>query len=116
MSNIERYGSGPRWSDVVVHNGVAKWVEVAADPELDIAGQIGQVFEQIDQTLSQLQSRREQVLEVMIFLADLGDAKVLNAQWDKWVVPGHAPIRACVGAALSGGLKIEVVVTAAVDR
>lgn len=115
MSAIARHGAGSRWSDIVVHNGVARWVEVADNPSQDTAGQIAQILAQIDATLTRVGSKREQLLEVLIFLTDLADAKTLNAQWDAWVIPGHAPIRACVGAALSGGYLVEMVVVAAVD-
>ena len=58
---------------------------------------------------------RERVLQVMIYLADLADAPTLNRLWDAWVVPGQAPSRACVQAGLSGSLKVEMLVLAAVD-
>ena len=29
MSEIQRFGNSKRWADVVVHRGVAHWVEVA---------------------------------------------------------------------------------------
>jgi hypothetical protein len=48
MSGIERIGSSRRWSDVVIHNGVSHWVEVAEDPTQDARGQVAQVLAQID--------------------------------------------------------------------
>jgi len=44
MSGIRRYGTSTRWADVVVHRGVAYWVEVAEDMSLDARGQISQVL------------------------------------------------------------------------
>jgi enamine deaminase RidA (YjgF/YER057c/UK114 family) len=114
MSEIRRLGAGPRWSDVVVHAGVARWVEVAADSALDAAGQVRQVLEQIDATLADLGASRERLLQITIYLADLADAPALNRLWDAWVVPGQAPSRACVQAGLSGTLKVEMIVLAAV--
>ena len=35
MSEIQRHGTSKRWADVVVHRGVADWVEVAEDTSLD---------------------------------------------------------------------------------
>ena len=115
MSDIQRYGESKRWSDVVVHNGVAYWVEVAEDPTQDAAGQVQQVLSQIDATLSQIGSRRERLLQITIYLADLTDAPALNAVWDAWIPAGHAPVRACVQAGLSPGYRVEMVITAAVD-
>jgi hypothetical protein len=51
MSEIQRYGDSKRWADVVVHRGVAHWVEVAEDLSLDSRGQIAQVLGQINATL-----------------------------------------------------------------
>ncbi|HTN76119.1 MAG TPA: RidA family protein, partial [Pirellulaceae bacterium] len=111
----ERLGAGPRWSDVVIHAGVARWVEVADDPTLDAREQIRQVLAQIDGTLTSFGSQRSRLLQVVIYLADLADAAVLNEQWDAWIIAGQAPSRACVQAGLSGNYRIEMVLTAAVD-
>lgn len=114
MNTIQRFGSSSLWSDVVVHQNVAYWVEVAEDRKLDARGQIEQVLAQIDVTLAQLGSARTDLLQVLIYLADLVDAPTLNEVWRAWVPPGHAPIRACVQAGLSSGYRVEMVITAAV--
>jgi hypothetical protein len=44
MSSIQRIGDSPRWSDIVIHNGVAQWVEVANDMSVDARSQIAQVL------------------------------------------------------------------------
>jgi enamine deaminase RidA (YjgF/YER057c/UK114 family) len=113
MSQIQRYGSSRRWADVVVHRGVAHWAEVAEDLSLDARGQIAQVLSQIDATLVAIHSDRTQLLQVLIYLADLGDAATLNELWDAWVPGGHPPVRAMVEVGLGNGCKIELVVTAA---
>ena len=114
MNTVTRLGTSPRWSDVVIHAGVARWVEVAEDASQDARGQIAQVLAQIDATLAQIKSDRTQLLAVLIFLADLGDAPLLNELWDAWVEKRQPPIRACVQAGLSGGCRVEMVLTAAV--
>jgi enamine deaminase RidA (YjgF/YER057c/UK114 family) len=116
MNEILRIGQSRRWSDVVIHAGVARWVEVAEDATADARGQIQQVLNQINTTLTQISSDRTRLLEVLIFLADLSDAAVLNELWDQWVPEKHPPIRACVQAGLGAGLRVEMVVTAAVDK
>ena len=113
MTDIVRVGTSQRWSDVVIHANVARWVEVTETPGADARSQIGQVLQQIDATLAQIGGDRSQVLEVLIFLADLGDAPILNELWDAWVPRGHAPIRACVQAGLAAGYRVEMIVTAA---
>jgi enamine deaminase RidA (YjgF/YER057c/UK114 family) len=114
MSHIVRLGNSRRWSDVVIHGGIARWVEVAEDTSADARSQIAQVLHQIDATLVQIGSDNTRLLEVLIFLADWNDAPILNELWDDWVPRGHAPIRACVQAGLAEGLRVEMLVIATV--
>lgn len=116
MSEIVRYGEARRWADMVVHRGTAHWVEVADDAAADVRRQIAQVLSQIDATLTTLGSDRTRLLQILVYLADLNDAPILNELWDAWVPSGHAPVRACVQAGLWGTLRVEMVVTAAVPE
>ena len=116
MDGIRRYGNSSRWADVVVHRGVAYWVEVAEEMSLDIRGQIAQVFAQIDAMLEMLQSDRTRLLQVLVYIADLSDAEVLNELWDAWVPAEHPPVRAMVQVGLGKACKVEMVVTAAVPE
>ncbi len=83
-NHIQRIGESLRWSDVVIYNGTARWVEVANDMTEDVRSQVAQVLQQIDSTLEQIGSDRHSLLEIMIYLADLADAAVLNDLWDAW--------------------------------
>ncbi len=114
MSELRRMGVTQRWSDVVIHGATAHFVEVAADSSLDARGQIAQVLAQIDQTLASIGSERAKLIQVLIYLADLSNAPVLNELWDAWVALGCPPVRACVQAGLARGYYVEMVVTAAV--
>lgn len=113
---IRRYGSSPRWADVVVHRGVAHWVEVAEDSTRDARGQTEQVLAQIDATLAMLRSDRTRLLQILIYVADGQDKPAINEVWDAWVPAGHPPVRAMVQAGLGGGYRVEMVVTAAAGR
>lgn len=113
MSNIQRHGVTRRWSDAVVHNGVAHFVEVADDPAQDIQGQVAQVLAQIEGRLALIGSDKTRLLQVLIYLADLKDAAALNVLWDAWVPEGHAPARACVQCGLAPKYLVEMVITAA---
>jgi enamine deaminase RidA (YjgF/YER057c/UK114 family) len=115
VSEIQRFGSSHRWADVVVHRGVAHWVEVAEDPSLDARGQIAQVLAQIDATLDTIQSDRTRLLQVLVYIADMSDADVLNELWDAWVPADHPPVRAMVQVGLGKACRVEMVVTAAVS-
>ena len=113
MSEIQRCGDSKRWADVVVHRGVAHWVEVAEDMSLDTRGQIAQVLAQIDATLAMIKSDRTRLLQVLVYIADENDGPVLNELWDAWVPAGHPPVRAMVQVGLGKACKVEMVVTAA---
>ena len=116
MDGIRRYGNSKRWADVVVHRGVAHWVEVAEDMSLDARGQIAQVLAQIDATLEMIKSDRTRLLQVLVYIADLHNAEVLNELWDAWVPAEHPPVRAMVQVGLGKACKVEMVVTAAVPE
>ncbi len=116
MSEIRRYGSSRRWADIVVHRGVAYWVEVAEDMSLDTRGQIAQVLAQIDATLRTVESDRTRLLQVLISIADGDDGPILDELWDAWVPAGHPPVRAMVQVGLGTPCKVEMVVTAAVPE
>ena len=114
MNSIQRIGITKRWSDVVIHARTAYFVEVADEPNCDVRSQIQQVLNQIDARLALFGSHRSDLIQVLIYLADLTDGPILNELWDAWVTDGHPPSRACVQAGLSPGYKVEMVLTAAV--
>lgn len=113
---IQRFDTGPRMSEMTVHNGVAYLAgQVAEDDSLDISGQTREVLAQIDALLARAGSDKSKLLRAQIFLVDLADFRAMNAVWEQWVVPGHTPARATVQAALANPKwKVEIVVTAAV--
>lgn len=113
---IQRFDTGPRMSEMTVHNGVAYLAgQVAEDDSLDISGQTREVLAQIDALLARAGSDKSKLLRAQIFLADLADFAAMNAVWEQWVLPGHTPARATVQAALANPKwKVEIVVTAAV--
>lgn len=115
MTTIRRYGTSRRYADVVIHGGVARWVEVADDTSLDARGQIAQVLAQVDATLAAIGSDRARLLQVLVYVADDADRESFNALWDAWVPEGEAPVRAMVQAGLGGACRVELVVTAAAD-
>jgi enamine deaminase RidA (YjgF/YER057c/UK114 family) len=115
MSEIQRFGVTRRWSDAVVHQGTAYFVEIADDSSADVRGQVSQILSQIEGRLALFGSDKTRLLQVLIYLADLKDGPVLNSLWDEWVPAGHAPARACVQAGLAPGYFVEMVITAAVS-
>lgn len=115
MSEIVRHGVTRRWSDAVVHQGTAYFVEVPDEPTLNPAEQFHQVLAQVDTRLAQLGADKTRLLQVLIYLPEAGDLTTFNEIWDAWVPEGHAPSRACVHAPLAApGYRVELVITAAV--
>lgn len=112
---IERQEIGQRMSKIVKHNGTVY-----------LCGQVGagdSVTEQtqdclacVDALLEKAGSSREQILQAIIWVADMADFAEMNVVWDAWVPEGHAPARACGEAKLARPeLKVEVIVTAAYE-
>ena len=68
----------------------------------------------VDALLPEVGCGREDLLQVVIWLADMADFDEMNEVWDAWVPAGHAPVRACGEARLAlPELKVELIVTAA---
>ena len=115
--SITRIESGARMSEAVIFNGVVYLAgQVPADASLDIGGQTKQVLAAIDELLARAGTDKSKLLTAQIFLADMADFKGMNVEWDAWVSPGNTPARATVEAKLANPrLKVEIVVTAALD-
>ncbi|HRP96707.1 MAG TPA: RidA family protein [Rhodocyclaceae bacterium] len=112
---IQRHGTTARFSDVVVHNGVAYIVEVPASEDTDITTQTREVLDSLDRLLATAGSGRDRILMATIYLTDLDDYAAMNAVWDAWLPPGSAPSRACVKVAglARPGWRIEIALTSA---
>ncbi|MFM8401766.1 MAG: hypothetical protein ACKOAH_28400, partial [Pirellula sp.] len=78
MSNITRYGTTPRWSDLVIHRGVAYFVEVPEDPQLDARAQFEQLFRQVEERLALAKSSPKGLLQVLVYLPFPEDLKLFN--------------------------------------
>jgi enamine deaminase RidA (YjgF/YER057c/UK114 family) len=112
---IERLHPGPRMSQAVVHGDTVYLAgQVASDPATDVAGQTRQVLAAIDALLAEAGTDKTRILSANIYLADIGTFGQMNAVWDGWVAPGHAPARATVEARLAApAYKVEIQVVAA---
>jgi enamine deaminase RidA (YjgF/YER057c/UK114 family) len=112
---VQRFDVGTRLSEMAVHNGVCYLAgQVAADASQDVAGQTRQVLAAVDALLARAGTDKSRILMCQIFIADMAEFPAMNAVWDAWVSPGHAPPRATVQAALAKPeWRVEIVVTAA---
>jgi len=112
---IERKHVGPRLSQVVIHNGTVYLAGiVAAHPIPDVAAQTGQILDQIDLYLKEAGTDKSRILMATVWLADARFYDEMNSVWDRWVVPGNTPARACVEAKLANTKNlVEIRVVAA---
>jgi enamine deaminase RidA (YjgF/YER057c/UK114 family) len=112
---IERQDIGQRMSKIVKHNGTVYLCgQVGAGDS--VTEQTQDCLARVDALLEKAGSSREQILQAIIWVADMADFAEMNAVWDAWVPEGHAPARACGEAKLARPeLKVEVIVTAAYE-
>ncbi|PLX92193.1 MAG: hypothetical protein C0619_06595 [Desulfuromonas sp.] len=112
---ITRYQTKERMSRAVVHGETIYLCgQVAKDDTADIKGQTATTLEKIEDLLTSVDSGKDRLLSVTIYLADMTLFKEMNEVWDAWVTPGQAPARACVQAAMARPeLLVEMSVIAA---
>lgn len=112
---IQRHGMAARYSEASVFNGVVYLAGMVPECEAtDVRSQTADVLAQVEQRLREAGSDKSRILRAQIYLSDIRDIGAMNEVWDAWVVPGTAPPRATVQAALADpAWKIEIVVTAA---
>ncbi|MCX8226715.1 MAG: RidA family protein [Sulfitobacter sp.] len=110
---IERIETGARMSKIVKYNGVAYLCGQVGEGAT-VADQTRDCLGRVQELLEKAGSSRKQMLQVVIWLADMADFSEMNEVWDAWMPQGHAPARACGEAKLARNtLKVEIIVTAA---
>ena len=110
---IERHHTKTRMSQIVIHGDTVYLAGQVGAGET-VTEQTRDMLGKVDALLKEAGSSRENILQAIIWLADMGDFAEMNAVWDAWVPEGHAPARACGEAALATpALRVEVIVTAA---
>ena len=112
---IERIDTATRMSKIVKHNGTVYLCGQVGDGAT-VAEQTRDCLSRVDALLEKAGSPRQNILQAIVWLADMKDFAEMNEVWDAWVPAGHAPARACGEARLaSADLKVEVIITAACD-
>lgn len=114
--SIQRFESGPRMSQAVVHNGVVYLAgQVAGKTKgKSVTEQTQEILETIDRLLKAAGTDKSKLLQTQIFLPDISDFAEMNKVWEAWVSPGNTPARATIEAKLaSTEYKVEIMVVAA---
>lgn len=116
MTDITRIDTGPRMSQVVIVNGIAHLAGQVGVENGSVTEQTTSILAQIDDLLANAGTDKTKLITAQIWCADMTtDFADMNAVWDAWVAPGHAPARWTGEAVLATpGFKVEIIVTAAV--
>jgi enamine deaminase RidA (YjgF/YER057c/UK114 family) len=113
---IQRFETGPRMSQVVVHGNTVYLAGVVARTTAgeSVTRQTQEVLAIIDSHLAKAGSDKSKLLTATIYLPDMKTFPEMNAVWDGWVSPGNTPARATVEAGLAQSqYGVEIMVTAA---
>ena len=113
---IQRFETGPRMSQVVVHGNTVYLAGVVASnaPGKSVTEQTQDVLKTIDGHLAKAGTDKSKLLSANIWITDMAKFAEMNAVWDAWVSPGNTPARATVEAKLAApGYHVEIMVVAA---
>jgi enamine deaminase RidA (YjgF/YER057c/UK114 family) len=113
---IQRFDTGPRMSQVVIHGDTVFLAGVVASNAggQSVTRQTQDVLSIIDGHLKRAGSDKSKLLTATIYLTDMKTFAEMNAVWDGWVSAGNTPARATVEARLaSPQYSVEIMVTAA---
>jgi enamine deaminase RidA (YjgF/YER057c/UK114 family) len=113
---IQRFDTGARMSQVVVHGDTIYLAGVVANAAAgkSVTEQTKEVVSIIDNHLAKAGSDKSKLLTATIYLPDMATFAEMNAVWDSWVSPGNTPARATVEARLaSPKYGVEIMVIAA---
>ena len=113
---IQRFDTGPRMSQAVVHGDTVYLAGVVAKTTAgeSVAKQTQEVLAIIDGHLAKAGSDKSKLLTTTIYLTDMKTFAEMNAVWDGWVSAGNTPARATVEAKLAAPqYNVEIMVTAA---
>src|SRR5471032_185257 len=112
---IQRFDTGPRMSQVVVHGDTVFLAGIVASNAggQSITRQTQDILSIIDGHLAKAASDKSKLLTATIYITDMKNFAEMNAVWDGWVSPGNTPARATVEATLATpDYKIEIMVVA----
>jgi enamine deaminase RidA (YjgF/YER057c/UK114 family) len=113
---IQRFDTGPRMSQVVIHGNTVYLAGVVANNAAgeSVTKQTQDVLATIDRHLAKAGTDKTKLLAAAIYITDMKNFAEMNAVWDGWVSAGNTPARATVEARLANPqYSVEIMVTAA---
>lgn len=110
---IEHMHTSQRMSKIVKHNGTVYLCGQVGGTEGTIVDQTRECLHRVETLLQEAGSSKTQILQAIIWLADISEKTEMDKVWDIWIPQGFTPARACSEAKLGRPeLKVEIVVTA----
>src|ERR1700753_1741555 len=113
--SIQRFYTGPRMSQVVVHGDTVYLAGVVAKAAAgeSVTKQTQEILSIIDGHLAKAGTDKSKLLTTTIYITDMKNFAEMNAVWDAWVSPGNTPARATVEVQLATPqLHVEIMVVA----
>jgi enamine deaminase RidA (YjgF/YER057c/UK114 family) len=114
--SIQRFETGPRMSQAVVHGNTVYLAGVVASNAKgeSVTKQTQDILSIIDGHLATAGTDKSKLLSATIYITDMATFAEMNAVWDGWVSPGNTPARATVEARLAApAYNVEIMVIAA---
>lgn len=114
--SIQRFETGPRMSQAVVHGNTVYLAGQVAQKAAgkSVTEQTRDILATIDALLAQAGSDKSKLLSAQIFLTDIATFAEMNKVWEAWVSPGNTPARATIEAKLAAPeYTVEIMVIAA---
>jgi enamine deaminase RidA (YjgF/YER057c/UK114 family) len=111
---IQRFETGPRMSQAVVHGDTIYLAGIVANRTAgeSVTRQTQEILSIIDSHLAKAGSDKSKLLTATIYITDMKNFAEMNAVWDGWVSAGNTPARATVEVNLAGpkyGVEIMVI-------
>jgi enamine deaminase RidA (YjgF/YER057c/UK114 family) len=114
--SIQRFETGPRMSQAVVHGDTVYLAGIVAHKAAgdSVTKQTQEILSIIDSHLAKAGSDKSKLLSATIYITDMKNFPEMNAAWDAWVSPGNTPARATVEVKLAAPqYHVEIMVIAA---
>ena len=110
-------GLTPTRSRAVMYENLVFTVAVSTDPAPPgFYEQTQRALARIDESLKMAGTDKSNILQAIVYIADIKRKEEMNRAWDEWVDTKNPPMRACLGVDLEPPHLVEIVVTAALHR
>ena len=108
--SIQRFETGPRMSQAVVHNKTVYLAgQVSEEPAgKGVAEQTRDILQSIDRLLALAGTNKGHLLSATIWLTDMATFGDMNKVWEGWVVKGATPARATVLSPQLAGTEFHI--------